>query len=848
MKRILLFITLVCFATSAVAKARTSIEATKLASQFISQPVRGLSKAPANVASDLTLSYTSLNTKTSNKGSGACYYVFNRGNENGYVIVSGDDRAKTILGYSDEGHFDFSALPANMKDWLASYDNEIRNFPDTILRSVTFSEPTVSKIKAEVTASFLTSISPLLGNIKWDQGAPYNELCPVVDSITGGKAVTGCVATGMAQVMRYHKWPVHGMGSNSYITTTLKIPLSLDFSKTTFDWDNMTETYRDSSTVAQNNAVATLMYNCGVAVSMNYNTTSGAYTEAMAIALKTNFGYDANLQHYSRDYFDRAEWVNLLKTELNASRPVLYRGYTNDAGHLFVCDGYDSNDLFHFNWGWGGSSNGYFQISALDPSQQGIGSSVGGYDAYQAIVTGLQKPNVASVPVYLIHTYKPLSATADSVARTANFSVTATQIYNLGVNSFTGYIGIALYNSAGFVQVLKYSNISSLKNNYGWDTYTSSTTLPSTIANGNYKIYYVYRATTQSAWQIVRGKVGTPNYLSVTVGSSYIYFKQPTDVYPTLKLNSFTVTGNLYKGKTGRFNVSVTNTGAEYNSILGIYLQSAANDTIYQLVSTENVNIATGETRNLLFTGAISMEPGQYNLTAMYDTGNNSSIATQIYALGTEQTVNVLATPTADPVLALTNAISFPDSAAVDKKNAVLTAIIKNTGGFFDNKIAAFVFPKSGGSSLGYIGYQDAFFDTNEEKTVTFSGPVDLTPGQYLIAVFYLNSGFSWSLLTPSDYCKTQFTLADIVSALVNLNANSDLDIYPNPVRDVLHLKTDLGVKKITILDLLGKQLKSVVPENAIELSVPVSDLNSGAYLIRMETENGIKTAKFFKK
>jgi hypothetical protein len=848
MKKILLFLVLACFTnSSADAKNRTSIEASKLASQFVTTSVNGLSKGPSSTVSSLTLTYTSLNKSTSKNGSGALYYVFDKGSDNGYVIVSGDDRAKTILGYSDSGHFDFTALPANMKDWLVSYENEIRNLPDTVLRSVTFSEPTVSKVKAEETGSFLTAISPLLGSIKWDQGSPYNDLCPVVDSINGGKAVTGCVATGMAQVMRYHKWPVQGTGSNSYTTATLKIPLSLDFSNTIFDWDNMTETYSSSSTVAQKSAVANLMYNCGVAVSMNYNTSSGANTEAMAIALKTNFGYDANLQHYSRDYFNRAEWVNLLKIELNASRPVLYRGNTNDAGHLFVCDGYDSNDLFHFNWGWGGSSNGYFQISALDPAEQGIGSSVGGYNAYQAIVTGLQKPNAASVPVYLMHTYKALTASADSVARAASFSVIATQIYNLGVNLFTGYLGIALYNSGGFVQVLKYSSlISGLKNNYGWNTYTSSTTLPSNIANGNYKIYYVYKASTESSWQIVRGKVGTPNYLNVTVSSSKIYFKQPTDVYPALKLNSFTVTGNLYKDKTGRFNVNVTNTGAEYNSILGIYLQSATNDTIYQLVTTERVNIATGETRNLLFTGTISMEPGQYSLTTLYDPGNNSSIATQIYPLGTEQTVSVLAAPTSSPLLTLSNLITLPNPTTVDKANAVLTAKIKNTSGFFDSKVIAFVFATSGGSSLTYIGYQDAIFDTNEEKTLTFSGPIDLTPGQYKLAVYYLNASNTWTKITPTSYSSINFTLVDNHTAINELS-DSRFELYPNPVRDNLKLRTDASIRKIVVTDLLGKQLKVITQTTDNLISIPVAGLKPGTYLIRVETDSESKTMKFIK-
>lgn len=845
MKKILLFLVLVIFSNALDAKNRTSIEASNLAGQFIVKLQAAFSKAPASTASGLTLTYTS-NKSTVKSGTKSLYYVFDKGGDNGFVIVSADDRAKTILGYSDSGHFDFSALPANMKEWLAGYEAEISNLPDTVIPTVSFSEAVVSKLKAEKTAAFLTSVSPLLGNIKWNQGAPYNNLCPIIDSIKGTRAVTGCVATGMAQVMRYHKWPVQGVGSNSYTTSTLKIPLSLDFSKTTFDWDNMSETYSSTSTAVQNNAVATLMYNCGVGVNMNYNTSSGASTPNMAIALKTNFGYDANLQHYSRNYYNRPEWINLLKTELNASRPILYRGNTNDSGHLFVCDGYDTNDLFHFNWGWGGTSNGYFQVSALDPSEQGIGSSVGGYNGYQAIVAGVQKPNAASIPVYLIYTNKALTTTTDSVARAASFTITANQTYNLGVNTFSGYIGIALYNSAGFVQVLSYSTVSALNANYGWNVLNRTTTLPSTIANGNYKIYFVYKATTESNWQIVRGNVGTPNYMNLMVSSSYIYFKQPTDVYPVLKLNSLSQTGNLYNGKTGRFNVSVTNTGAEYNSILGIKLQSATNDTVYQLVSTENINIASGETRNLLFTGTISKDPGLYRLSTMFDPGNNSAIATQLFTLGTEQTVNVLAAPTGTALLTLNQLISFPNSNAVDKANAILSATIKNTSGLFDSKVIAFVYATTSGSSLTYIGYQDAFFDINEEKTLTFSGPIDLTPGMYKIIVYYLNASNIWSKITPTTNSSLNFNLVDNHTAINELIANH-FEIYPNPVQNNLLLRTDISIHRIILTDLLGKQLKTLSPTQADLISIPVADLKSGIYLIRVETDSESKTLKFVK-
>lgn len=781
-----------------------------------------------------------------NGDSSNCFYVYNRGTENGFVIISADDRAIPVLAYSDNGTFDISNMPENLKDWLKVYENEIKHLTDkTTESSIVVKSPANS-----TESSFASYISPLLGNIKWNQGAPYNNLCPVINTSTGARAVTGCVATGMAQVMKYHQWPAKGTGSNSYTSYTNGIALSLDFSKTTFDWSNMTDTYSSTSTATQNLAVATLMYNCGVAVNMDYAESSGANTKTMATAMKTYFGYDTNLQFYSRNYFDRNEWKNLLKTELNASRPVLYSGYSNDGGHLFVCDGYDSNDLFHFNWGWGGSSNGYFQISALDPAEQGIGGSTGGYNGGQGIVTGLQKPSTSSVATYLLHTNDTLSCSVDSVLIRGTFSVTAKNIFNQGVNSFTGYIGVALYNSAGtFVQILKTASVSELKVNYGWSSYSfSSLLLSPTLATGNYRIYYVYKTTSATSWEKVRGYVGTPNFIDVQVGEKYIKFSTPKSIYPSLQLNSLTTVGNIYQNKTGRFNVSITNNGNEYNSKIHVYLQSINNDTIYQFVSSENINFATGETRNLNFTGNITLNPGQYKLAVMYDPFNNQSKVSDVYQLGSAQQVTISATPTGTPNLILSSPISFPNTLSVERNMATLTAKIKNTSGYFDNKLIAFIFPKTGGNSLTYIGYQNAIFDTNESKTVTFSGSINLDLAQYMTIVYYYNSTTNgWSRITPNDYSLVNFTLVDNALAVFNPEFDKDFVIFPNPVDDVLNIKSESIIQQLTINDMVGNQIVSITPNTQNQITIPVDNLKSGTYILKLKTDSGLKVAKFLK-
>jgi len=845
-KLILTLTSFLIFISLVFPKSRTSQEALQLVNSFINKSNSSIQKAPASVR-PLHLVYTSFEKQDFPTSANKPYYfVYNIGENNGFIIVSGDDRAKGILGYSDSGSFDMNTLPDNLKYWLRCYENELKpllNYPDSLSLMTTVQSNAPKRV-----SSFTTTVSPLTTAIKWNQDAPYNNYCPVINAGTGERAVTGCVATAMAQVMKYYNWPVHGTGSNSYTTNTKKIALSVDFSQTQYDWANMTGTYSSTSTNLQDSAVATLMYHCGVAVKMDYNQSSSAYSTDMARALINNFGYDQNIQYLLRDYYTRSEWIALLKTELNASRPVLYAGQASDGGHQFVCDGYDSNDFFHFNWGWGGASNGYFELSALNPNDQGIGSSSGGYNSDQAIVTGIQKPSNTSTPHYTITTNQPITSSAGSVSRTATFSITAKEIYNMGINTFGGSIGVALYNDNGFVQVLKYSNVSSLPSYSGWATITtSSVTIPTAVSDGTYKLYYVYKATAESVWQIVRGKVGTANFLNVTTSSTNITFSSPTNVLPQLTVNSINVTGNVYQNKTGRFSVNITNTGGEYNSAIELYLKSSVDQSITNVL-TENVNIASGETKTIYMYDSVKVVPGQYVLSVMYDPLNRSLSSATLTPVSNVINVSVLAEPTGEPALTLSTAIAFPNQTNVDRNNSTLTAVIKNTGGYFENKLIAFIFPVSGGSSLTYIGYQDAMIDTNEESTITFSGPIILDPNQYKIAVYYLNSSNAWTKLLPQNNSSLTFTLTDNISSVVDHQYSNDVQLYPNPTSDILYLKSDERVSTIRISDLSGKQLQILYPDRDGEIPVPVVNLSPGTYILRMETDNAVKTAKFIKK
>ena len=317
-------------------------------------------------------------------------YVFDVKDSKGFVIVSNDDRTYPILGFSETDDIDINNIPDNMKAWLQGYADEIAWAQQQ--------KGAVAPPKSEKVGTHSTDPVAPLCKSTWDQSSPYNNLCPTYShGWSSGRCATGCVATAMAQVMYYHKWPQAATTSvPGYTTASLGLNLST-LPSVVFDWNNMKDSYSVSFTTAQANAVATLMQYCGWGVKMDYDDSSGAYTEDVATALVDYFDYNPFTTRFvARSSYTYANWTDLIYHEVSHNRPVCYGGMSTGGGHEFVCDGYkfESNtDFFHINWGWGGLSDNYFVLSALDPDQQGIGgsSSTDGFCYGQDAVVGIQK-------------------------------------------------------------------------------------------------------------------------------------------------------------------------------------------------------------------------------------------------------------------------------------------------------------------------------------------------------------------------------------------------------------------------------------------------------------------------
>ena len=315
-------------------------------------------------SNDLSLVYTG----TTHRGE-ACFYVFNTG-EQGFVIVSADDRFRPIVGYSDESLFETE----NMSPELAFYLDKIveaRTSPNAVIFDDTQQEwETVMATGKLLSRNRGRGVDYLVAT-KWNQDSPYNLYAPEATNGPGGRCYAGCVATAMSQIMKYWDHPEHGTGSHTYNSGGWWGPhyynLNANFGATYYDWDNMPVKISSSSPQEQIEAVATLMYHCGVAVEMGFAYDgSGANSEDVPGAIQEYFSYSSHANLKRRDNFQLSQWQNLLKESFDIGWPVYYSGYSDEGGHAFVCDGYDDNDLFHYNWGWGGSSDGWFVIDEID--------------------------------------------------------------------------------------------------------------------------------------------------------------------------------------------------------------------------------------------------------------------------------------------------------------------------------------------------------------------------------------------------------------------------------------------------------------------------------------------------
>lgn len=292
-------------------------------------------------------------------------YIFNI-NNTGFVIVSADDRCCPILGYSMNGSFCHEEAPTNMIAWLEEYSSSIlagiqANAPenkDTKKQWEELLQPPVANTPSPKSDDYLLTST-------WEQGSGYNNYCPMMD---GQHVVVGCVATAMAQIIRYYGKPARGFGHKSYRHSVYGI-LAVDFDTTDYDYSLMPDKIRRSTPANQKDMVSRLCYHCGITVNMEYQhaghtSGSGAHTSNVPEAL-TYFGY-TDAKHYTRSFLNNDSlWTALIRNEIDNRRPIEYSGFGDEGGHAFVLDGYNNSNQYHFNWGWGGYCDGFYTLTTM---------------------------------------------------------------------------------------------------------------------------------------------------------------------------------------------------------------------------------------------------------------------------------------------------------------------------------------------------------------------------------------------------------------------------------------------------------------------------------------------------
>ena len=518
-------ITLVLFL--GITFARTPQEAAQIASEFINLRYHSTSSVQriqsATKASRTTVPVELAYTHTQQDDLTPAIYVFNGKEDDGFVLVSAEDNARAVLGYADQGSFDSQNIPSNMQVWLQMYAEELA----------------YAQLMPQTSASYDKSIGtqyptiePLLGETQWGQSEPYNNHCPMMD---GGRAVTGCVATALSQIMYQHKYPKQGTGTHSYHLQNYGT-ISVDYSKATYDWDNMLPRYvRNSYTTIQADAVAQLMYHVGVSANMYYTPQASGTSSGIALqGLSRYFGYDAGIIPFLKDFMPESEVLEGIATDLEAGRPVYISAVTtNYEGHAFVCDGMQSNGYLHINWGWSGTSDGYFSISALNPGQQGTGGSAANL-AFTVDVCAYTniRPNEGGkgAPLYTADGLTRTSAEVTDRNNSIKYSLYI--LTNNGTASPTVQLGYYIYDTNDeLVAAIKLKDLN-LGAGYYLENYSLSGRIPTSIPDGEYYLIVGYKDDDEQIHPIlIKGKGVMKNAITIQDGE-ITFHAQPTPQLP----------------------------------------------------------------------------------------------------------------------------------------------------------------------------------------------------------------------------------------------------------------------------------------------------------------------------
>lgn len=657
-------------------------------------------------------------------------YLFNKA-EGGYVIVSADDVAAPVLGYSDTGSLDPENLPANFLWWLNEYEEAIRT------ASEEGATPYVNISRADY-----APIAPLVKTL-WNQGTPFNDLCPKIGTET---TVTGCVATAMAQVIKYHNWPAQltAEANFNYNWEAGGTALTWNAAGTTLDWDNMLDNYTSGNyTPAQANAVATLMKACGYSVEMDYDVASkggsGAATFDVAEALIKYFNYDKGTTPYFRMWFGKEKWEEMIYNNLRDCGPIVFSGSNASGGHAFVCDGYQSNGYYHINWGWSGMSDGYFLLSALDPANQGIGGSSAGYNNNQMVILGITKPGANKAHPYMA-SMKGFTGVALGSTLSISFS---SFVANYSAVTFSGIIYARIVPEDGSPEKLSaIDSFNGLMPGYGWDKPTYQLNLNATNfpSNGTYKVYLATKDNATGDVTDILVPASAPQYVLVTRNGTKYTAEMP--VVGEFSIPEVEFTTPMFSGSTQflvRGNSVWTGSESVVENIYGVLLKDSKIVAAGSALPLEFK--ANGEEEIFEYVSSWGdIDPGEYHFAFVRIADNQYKVLTPYF-----YPVEVKEAPASTSLSVNATEVGVVSDPSDTPGYIRVNIPVQCVSGYFFGSVTAAIFNYS---TQSYITEFDSNIFSVEEGQAAWATATGMIPGasigsKYLLAVFNGNKQIS---------------------------------------------------------------------------------------------------------
>lgn len=783
-----------------------------------------------DMAGELKLASTSeeILDKGTDKGEvSPAFYIYNY--RSSFVIVSGDRSMPEILGYSDSGAFETENIPDNMKAWLEMYAEKAGNGQ---------SGDNCSKLKNESSSVAAEQVEPLLGEIMFDQISPYNLLCPAE---MGERTLAGCVAVTIAEIMSYYRFPERGIGNKSYITEKHGYSVGYDFEANPFDWANIANTYVMGNSYSQEevDAIKNLVYAAGIAVNMDYDKSFSAANMIDAMnGLVKHLGYNRNLRAVNRCNYVSGEWTDMMKQELKNGAPLFYSGLSKSAGHAFVIDGYDSNGLFHVNWGWNGVNNGYFEVFSLSPESTGSGggSDTSGYKYNQGMILGFSPDNGGARSDSYFE-YSSLSFSDLEPAKGESLEITAEQIYNWSYD-FYGQIGLFAENGAESVKIGSYDMNETWYCGNGMPLLEISSHIPESIGDGTYQIVVKSMYGGASKWCEAKGNLGTSEYVLTVEGDNCRIMR---DGARAVNLDcTFTLTHDLYYARLADADIQVTNnSNAEYYGNIGLAVYDLNNGE-YSLVSYlkgEQIELMPGESTGLHVSGYLPLEGnylpvGNYHIAPAIITNQST-----VYAYRLAEPVPVEVHEASGNAGIILSNMKIEDTIVKrgDNINFSIDIDVDARGNVYQGYYT-FAFFKSG---VNIHQLDSKTIVVGEGKTFNLVDSIDtseLEPALYDMGFYSRRPNEDWS----TNYGCGRISIIPGASGLEYTEQEGRPCVILQQEGNIIRLTSNTGIERIDIYNISGLKQKSIsTGQAADEITIQTEDLETGIYILEIAAPSG---------